>query len=238
MPPPRGTVPDRRLQSREFNSVLRLVNQVGFDPAEFKWDDFLDFGYGSGWLDSLQHEASGSYFAIGVIADGTGYFGQCEPGTTTQVERFGKCDWSELATRILTWLGALETVDEPNEWLAIEEQQEELASALAAGGELQTPLDEAEQQRVVEWVDSIRSTITAAQELEPAQLELLNARLDELVAASTRLTRKDFLNYAIGGVITLGISLALQGPLVSELVRTAVVVVSHIALGVPELPGP
>lgn len=227
----------RKLRSRELNSVLRVVENVGFDPAEFRWDERTGNSLLEE-LESLEHEESDSYFAIGITGDGTFYFGQCDPGAVTQVERFGKCDWPDITSHLTRWLRDVKPLDEPNRWVEVGKSQEDLASALGVSASLETTLTDDEQQRVLEWVDSIRTTINETHELDKAQIEILDARLAEIAEASKRLTRKDFLNYAIGSVLTIGIELSLRGSVATDLLRAALTVVTHIVTGFPELSPP
>jgi hypothetical protein len=227
---------ERKLRTRERNAVHAAIERLGLDPVEFTWSDRLSAG---SIVESIEHAPTDSYFTLGVSDDGTYYFGEFEPGNVAQVQRFGGLNWPDAEANLRAWLGNIQTeFAEADRWAEVDHAREELSAVFDGDADFDVPLSPDDQQRIVEHLGWIRETITTAQDMTPGQLALIDTRLGELEAASHRLTRKDFALLAIGGVVTLVISVGVLPEVRSELLRATIIVVSAITRGVAELPPP
>jgi hypothetical protein len=93
-----------------------------------------------------------------------------------------------------------------------------------------------ERQAVADHFASLREAVSEGQALTSAQLATLDRRLGEIEGAARRLTRKDFVVYAVGSVLTIVMELALESSLASEIFRSTVEFVSQLFSGFAELP--
>jgi hypothetical protein len=71
-----------------------------------------------------------------------------------------------------------------------------------------TSFGEEELRRIAVSIESIKKHTAAMPDLNPEQVQLLARKLDEIQAASTRMGRKDWINYVAGSVTSVCISAA------------------------------
>jgi hypothetical protein len=62
--------------------------------------------------------------------------------------------------------------------------------------------------RIAASLEEVKATIEAYPDIEAAQSELICAKLDDIMDASTRLGRKDWINYAAGALTSACVSAA------------------------------
>jgi hypothetical protein len=216
--------------------VWEQIEHLELDPLEFRWSERVDR-----WdkVDSLEHDATGSYFLIGVGGDGTFYFIEYDPGTTAQVSKEGGLSWPDTLIHLRLWLKAVaEEADEPDKWETTDEAREQLTSMLDATVGLDAPLSTLERERIVEHLSWVREEVVVHHDLTPGAVAMLDARLEEIESAASRLTKKDFLNYAIGAMVTLAVELALSAEIRSALLRATIAIVSNTFEGFRELSPP
>jgi hypothetical protein len=66
----------------------------------------------------------------------------------------------------------------------------------------------AERQRITDSINRLQSEIRKIPNISQEQLDLILRKLDEMNKASERLGRKDWINYVIGTLTSIGISAA------------------------------
>lgn len=77
-----------------------------------------------------------------------------------------------------------------------------------------------ELSRISATVQSIKESLAAVPELEPAHVRLLSQKLDEIREASNRMARKDWINYVAGSLTSVCISAAFAPDLTRKVFST------------------
>lgn len=71
-----------------------------------------------------------------------------------------------------------------------------------------SPFGEDELRLVAASIESVKQKLTELTDLKPEHVQLLSRKLDEIQLASTRLGRKDWVNYVAGSLTSVCISAA------------------------------
>jgi hypothetical protein len=119
------------------------------------------------------------------------------------------------------WLTYLKReINTPGLWGSLAEERE-LFSAEPAGA-VNAPFNAEEQGQIKRAIDEIRVYITTTYTLAGEPLRRVNAKLDYLIDASTRLGRIDWKNTFVGTLLSLALQhLSPSGPSLRELFAAA-----------------
>ena len=70
------------------------------------------------------------------------------------------------------------------------------------------PFSDSELARIATSIENVKERLTEISELEPEQVQLLSRKLDQIQAASSRMGRKDWVNYVAGYLTSICVSAA------------------------------
>jgi hypothetical protein len=191
---------DVRLRTTEKNSCYRVVEQSGFDPADFRWseqthDEYLHGNYETFRVSVLTHKPTGYFVLFG------GFGVSISPGPEQRVQHYenGKETGDQLCQ---LWLQELrEEVDAPDLWASVAEER--VLSDAAATSADNRPFTESEQTLIARQLRELQSHVLEGQTLQVKQLEFIEERFMYLTAASERIGRKDWLILALGTFVTI-----------------------------------
>ena len=219
---------DYRLLKTQKNEVLLLIQEAGFSPIEFGFEECTEEeedALGAPielHFHRLVHQPSNYALLFGKG------FVTYSPGANTQESWEARPNWSGMLDSVQRWLGYLKReVEAPDLWAALAEEQELLGAEPAEA--VNTPFNAEEQVQVKRAIEEIRVYITATHTLEAEPLAEINRKLDYLIDASTRLGRKDWKIICVGILVTLAIpQLTPSGPGVRELFAIAWHLLRHV----------
>jgi hypothetical protein len=160
-------------------------------------------------------------------------YSEFSPGEAEPIQRASHENWSAQLRTVGRWLTYLQREHEtPDYWNLVAEEGDLLG---ASAGVENTPFTTQEQVQVRTALRELPAYLQQSQELAPNQLAALEARLDYLVEASSRLGRRDWLNILLGSIV----SFALQEAVTSEVAKEIVQFVARSLGGIfgAELPG-
>lgn len=222
------------------NAVMQAILDVGLSPMEFEWarvpSGVINVGGGRDpWLvDVLLHRPTRYSFLFDVDEHGSLWVSYL-PGPEGSRYRSHSGGWEQVLDAVGSWLEAVR--DEhgaPDLWTALESHRE-----LLAGEETNnSPFTPDEQRQIETRLGELKTYARATLELEPAQLEKIEANLDYLVEAAQREGRIDWRNLLLGSLI----SLALQAVVPVDAVQQLIIVLFRSLANVfgteqPDLPG-
>lgn len=122
-------------------------------------------------------------------------------------------------------------MEAPDLWGSLAQERELLGSEPAEA--VNTPFNADERSQIKRAIDEIRVYITTTYSLTDEPLRRVNAKLDYLIDASTRLGRIDWKNLFVGALFSLALQqLSPTGPGLRELVVTAGHLLRHILGGI------
>lgn len=79
---------------------------------------------------------------------------------------------------------------------------------------------EAELARIAESISSLKTDLSQSVGASPEQLSLISRKLDEIQAASSRLGRKDWVNYVAGTITTMCVTAAFAPDVTKSLFKS------------------
>ena len=205
-------LPRRSLLTSQKNDVFELVGRTGFAPASFEWSE-VETQYPRGALVDVIRFRDSKWFCAFGFNDGGLPFDPTRvtlisPGRTNNVEAIGSSEWTEQIGAVAQWLNNLRReTSQPNLWDVVADTPaiDDLAQA-----DIPTdPLTREQQRWVEERIVIIRQyvrSITA----DPHTLARIEAKLDDLSKSSRRLGAKDFVNIALGVLMTIAAEAAMN----------------------------
>jgi hypothetical protein len=201
---------DAALRTTEKNLVFSLLNEFGFDPADFEWseierEEFVQRRHSRTFRVSvLKHRRSQYYMIFG------GVHVVISPGITRKVdgeEHLGQWGFKENYCRI--WLNELrKEVDAPDLWASV--GQERMLSNAASSTSENQPFNPSERNTIAAQLHELKRYLLAGHQFQAEQAEFIEGQFKYLKEASERLGRKDWLNVALSGFVGLIVELALD----------------------------
>jgi hypothetical protein len=183
----------------ERNAIYELIKKKGVDPAECNFtitDDKVIIEHSSGSTFQVAHKAdsvSGKrsrYDLISIVEDG--------PTLKTII---GTPFYGVLGL-IDTWASQ---VAAPDLWAEMLSQRDLLAD-IQQGNTGNAPFNQDEQRQITTQLQEITKQLKEQFELTKEQEERIDEWRDEVVEASTRMGRKDWLIYLLGTITALTIA--------------------------------
>jgi hypothetical protein len=193
----------RPLRKTERNEVLHAIREIGLEPSEFAWKDMIG-AWNSQAIKALLHPATGSYF---LFDGGEGpqsqpiYYcvffpGQGVPVTEKKVE-----NWTVQLAVFRDWLIRVkEEAETPDLWAAIADQRH--LSEAAVSEESNAPFTQQENEHLRAALLEIQEYVVAVTDAPEESRHFIEKRIQYLGDATDRLGRKDWLNLALGGIVS------------------------------------
>jgi len=220
---------DYRLLRTQKNDVLMAIREAGLDPLEFKFSE-KEVTHSDGSLGGVQrdllhhlvHEPSGYGCLFGA------YNLSFSPGDTSLHSSQTARDWAASVLAVSVWLKNLKReIGTPDLWGSLAQEGELLGAEPAEA--VNTPFNADERAQIKRAIDEIRVYITTTYSLTDEPLRRVNAKLDYLTDASTRLGRIDWKNLFVGALISLAVQqLSPSGPGLRELIAAAGHLLRHV----------
>jgi hypothetical protein len=199
----------RHLLKSQANQVFGALNDNGWNPADFEWQDIASVASRGEPISKLVHKPSGYYFTFDNAAGG--FFSVFSPAAEREsgAESFGS--FSIQLGGLIRWLSWLKRETEtPDLWGAISQQDNLIESATSDMDN--TPFTANEKTYILSGLNEIKQHLVTAHKLDP---ELVEGHIKYLVESSDRLGRKDWKNLLLATIV----SIVMSGALPSESVR-------------------
>ena len=212
-----------RLQKWQRNGIFEAIQAVGLDPREFDLED-------SDTAVTIKHKWSESCFCIG--GDARRYIGTYVVGDTPAWP-YEAYSWQNVVSRVSGWLEDVKRdLDTPDLWAELQRETELLGIGSVEVTE-NTPFTLAEQKEIEERLRERARYVSLTYSLSGAQIQALDAKLDDLVEASRRVGRKDWLNIFVGTIAVYILTAAVPPESARGILMT---LVRAIGILYPELP--
>jgi hypothetical protein len=177
----------------QANQVLEAFRKLDVDPASFVWELEEE--------PTLRHSASDYFFHFGLVDYGQHQAYYC-PGESTAHEESRGGSWEGQLALVERWIVNLKReVGVPDLWAVLSEQ-----TALAQAASADSPNTEftaSEREQISAVLREIKAYIEHTNELNETNRVFLDSRLAYLEDAAHRLGRKDWLNIALGVLVTV-----------------------------------
>jgi hypothetical protein len=203
------------LTKKQRNSLLKKLAKAGLDPTQCDLDD-REHGV---WI---EHRPTRSVMVANEFSSGRELLLVGKYGDGGQEQQIIDNDWPRVERRFYNWAKAVkELVDTPDLWVALRREKDAFSST-----EYRTmsnaPFTADERLRIAEQLREIKVHIIEQYELSGERLSRIEGDLDEVVEASHRLGRKDWLNIFYGVMFTLIVTALLPPDTVQHMIVTVI----------------
>jgi hypothetical protein len=210
------------------SDVLAEIKRAGLEPHEFRWIEEEN-------RETIQHDPS-EYWCT-FRQNGGYHLLEYAPGEDAEIEDVVRPAWIAARDDVATWLASLaRELEAPDLWAELERERQIVGEA--PGPEVEnTPFTQEEQQLIGRQLNEVKEYVRQTHELPPGQLRELEARLDYLVDASSRLPRLDWRNALLGVLLGTVVEAILPGDVVRDVLSLIVRGIAHLyGHDVPGLP--
>jgi hypothetical protein len=221
--------------------VLEAILAAGLPPTDFRWveEDTLVNILGAGAppyrVQALVHEPTDSAFLFDLDTTYVQHYAIFHPGRDGPTERINAGNWAGELGYVRVWLGLVKEEHEtPDLWAELGQQRDLMIGEAVAN----TPFTPEEQEQIAAQLAEAKQYARANLELEPEQLDRIEAQLDYLVEAAQRARRIDWRNLLIGSLLSQVLQAVLPVQPILHLLTIVLRGLSHMfGGGGPELPG-
>lgn len=180
------------LMKWQKNDIFKTIQNSGLNPKDF---DLIE----SDSEVQLKHKWSESYFIIGGHAGN--YLGSYVTGDAPDWT-YEVYSWDSLIERISRWLQEVKRdLETPDLWAELQREAEllEIASDEASDNTLFT---EDEQKEIIRRLEELKEFSRVKYSLTAEQMLVLDAKINYLSAAASRLGRTDWRGVFVGVILT------------------------------------
>lgn len=209
------------------NQVFEAVQAAGLAPEGFGWDDGADES-------RIRHLSSEAYFVFGGVPGG--YTARYVAGDDPVEEREAQSWWAQMQ-HVERWLAAVKLdIEMPDLWAELRRETELLGVAADDAIE-NTPFTSDEREEIAERLQEMRDYARRTYSLSEAQMLVLDAKVDYLIAAASRLGRIDWRAVFVGTIVSFALTAALPPEAARHILLTLLRSIGHLlGHGFPELP--
>jgi hypothetical protein len=197
---------DVTLTLAEKNAVFRWVEEVGYKPFDFRWEESIENeplrnSIKSFRTSKLVHKATAYFFIFG------GAWLVYSPGLRTKTATENHFNnWQNKHDYFTTWLRRLSLeVDAPDLW-AIAAAEQEIIEAAQSEELNNKTFSRNEKKLISAKLEELRNAVIQSQSLDQDRAAFVEKQFQYLREASDRLGRKDWINVAITTFISIATS--------------------------------
>lgn len=225
-----GDLDKRVLRTTQKNFLFTCLQDHGFSPADFEFDEHA----GSG-LAQVRHRSSTYFFSVYVTIDGQ-HIAVFSPGAHTLKEERPQLIWKGIEDQFAEWVTRLsEELRIPDLWSTITGDTQLIQLAADQDNRPFTP---DEQTQVKKALDEIKAYLIKTHNLSGDRLETIKSQLSYLEEAATRLGRKDWTGILVSNLISIALTLSLSADGARDLFRFAGQIVKQLLGTILYLAGP
>jgi hypothetical protein len=181
------------------NELFELIRNNGLQPTDCQMTSI-------GENVTIKHVPTDSTFLIIPDKSGSTFFTTSRIGSTPNHYSTFSMPWDIVRGRFRDWTEAIKVeIDDPDMWEELRHQHELLGGAQYESLE-NTPFTTDEQREISNQLREIKEVVKKTYSLTNEQMSGVEARLDDIEAASRRMGRKDWLLLFLGGIVTLVIA--------------------------------
>ena len=211
------------------DEVFQAIQAHGLQPSEFSWNEEASTQVNDTTISVIVYKPTGHYFRFDRSPTGIPT-GSYSPGQAFTIEEYSPGLYTKAfpIDSLNTWLSCLKReVESPDFWQTIS-QEKDLIAASSGENLTDTPFSVNETTQVTKCLYEIKHYLITTQQLSKEQQSKIEARLNYLEEASTRLARKDWLNILIAQLIAIAIELGLRGDSTHDLLTFAAQIVRQL----------
>ena len=224
---------DATLLNTQKQEVFDVLRKGGLDPLQFDWT--ILHKQSPPRTVSAIRSASRHEFTFVFDFHGGHYFPSCSPWKDKRHINLGQPNWPSILGFVQNWGQVVQAeLNTPDPWKALPGIATTTDIAIASNVQ-NTEFSHRETERLSQGLEQIRRLLLDATAQSTEKAALINEQLNSLLDASKRMGRKDWVNQAIGGLITLSIAIALPPEITKqalEILRQTLTGLVHL---VPQL---
>jgi len=200
---------DATLPNIQKQAVFGIVQANGVDPHQFEWMTVPSTILHAATISRINSKQRKDFFFAFDFFQGE-YQPHCSPWQGVRQQSFGPTSWDDCVRNAGEWARLVRAeLNTPDPWKALPGIATQTHLAVAPNV-ANTEFSHLETERLAQGIDQIRRLFNDAVGTSNEKLGLIDQQLNTLLDASKRMGRKDWVNQAIGALITLSITLGLQ----------------------------
>jgi hypothetical protein len=215
-------MPDQhQLLKTQANDVLAIVMRHGFDPSAFRWSIEPSM-HGQGTASRLTHTPTSSFYLFdnGGGPNNRRHVALFSPGPSEISEHRYFNLWAAHYGHCESWIAALRReVDAPDLWASVQGERALWEATESTKENTPLSIEEAEQVRV--GIHEIRQFLLQIAADNKTHQAIVERRLDYLMASARRVGRIDWVNLAVGAIVSIVVQLGLTPEAGHEVLRMA-----------------
>jgi hypothetical protein len=203
---------DATLLNTQKRDVFEMLVDSGLQPHQFESNSGLRGGNVGGppptQISILQPKSRPEFYFTFDFARGC-YHPRCSPWEGARVASLGEASWPSCLGYVQVWARLVQAeLNTPDPWQVLPGLA--TTSDIAVASDVaNTEFSHRETDRLANGLEQIRRLLIDAAGRSEQSVAVINSQLNSLLDASKRMGRKDWVNQAIGALMTLSITLAL-----------------------------
>jgi len=212
--------------------IFDLLKQRKIDPLHFELTvGELNQGSIRNRRYSILRSKFRKDFHFSFAPSGDRFLVVCSPGKGQRQSHLGQLDWENCIPYVMDWARTVEReLNTPDPWESLPKIAENAELAVTPGT-ANTPLTYSEVQQIQRAIADMRRLFVATSKQSLENETAIREQMDALQLASERMGRKDWVNLAIGTVV----SLALQVAASPETIKAAFEILRRAVTGIVDL---
>jgi len=223
---------DLTLLNTQKQEIFDLIKEVGIDPYHFEWH--VEGIHQAGRIQHRYSVIRSKFkpdFCFTFPPGMGGYGATCSPGRGQRKSALGGLPWEACLAPVQQWALMVEQeLNTPDPWAALPKLAT-TADLVVSSATVNTPFSYRDVEQIHRGLADIRDLFLKTSLRSAENDAIIRAQLEGLEKASQQMGRKDWVNLAIGTVITL----ALQVAAPPETVKAAFEILKRTLAGIVDL---
>jgi hypothetical protein len=195
------------LLKSQKNEVFKLIDEIGFNPSDFKWLDVTSKKMADTIVTKIEYTNSQYYFQFDTLMDH--HYAIFSPGRDKHIEEENTGSWEFQKKTMTRWLLYLEReISQSDLWENISSYKP-LIDIILANDLSNEPFNNQQITQIVSGLNQTRLYIEEHELATVDQMVIVNEKLDYLINAVQRQGKRDWIYTLIGVFVTIGTALAL-----------------------------
>ncbi len=210
------------------NQVLKEIQIQKLNPVDFRWGNAYSVcAAGRFEVTKLIHIPTEYYFLFDYTHDNE-HWAVFSPGIEKAVQSEHTCIWDVQYAFVIQWLSYLkQEVEAPDLWATIG-QESALAETVFYKDQANEMFNENEKKILSIQLNEVKKYVAKTITLSQEQYDILNSKLDYLIDASNRLTKKDWITIAAGVFLSAAAGNIIPPTTIKDFLRFVAVALNNV----------
>lgn len=214
------------LSREEGNYLYESIQESQLDLAECSLERGDDMGvikHRSGSSFEIYRDSHGEEFSFRYVI--------LDSGKVFKNFRYGSLPLDYVKHYIIDWANKVKELEDlPDLWAQMERNRE-LITEIQQTDSDNTPFTQDEQRQISAQLQDIKELIRGQFELTTEQVSQVDEKIDDVIEASKRMGRKDWLIYFLGTITSLIITATVTGGIGEQIIAMVIYALGNLFTG-------